>query len=98
MVFQIKFSMQNQNIKLKKLKNEDFENSSMSWNMSWYPDSLPNWLWKNEYILILKSSEKLVHVSSSLLFDAKSEYQTQKAQKWRFWKFIYQLEYVLIAW
>ena len=88
--------MQNWDIKVKKLKNDDFENSSMSWSMPWYPDSLPIWPWRNEYILILKSSKKPVHGFSSSFLDAKSEYQSQKAQKWKFWKFIYELEYALI--
>ena len=95
MVFRVKFSMQNQNMKLKNLNNEDFENSSLSLNMPWHPDSLPNSQWKSEYILILKLSEKLVHGFSSSIFDAKSENETPKAQKWRFWEFIYELEYAV---
>ena len=54
-------------------------------------DTLPNWPWTNEYILTLKSPEKLTLGVLNLVFDTKSDYQHQKAEKCRFSKFIYQV-------
>ena len=56
-------------------------------------DTLPNLPWTNEYILTLKSPEKVTTGVLNSVYDTKLEYQPLTAEKYRFWKFIYQVEY-----
>ena len=56
-------------------------------------DTLPYWPWRNDYILTLESFEKVDLGFLNTLFDTKSEYQPQKAEKSRFSKFILQVEH-----